>query len=137
MENESQTLECSGSGQQDTVRARWLNHDQSMSRQMKEIVIFWNYLRLYQGGRVVKALDLSSNVRMHTWVRTPFLVWEPGPFFFSFYALIYCMDFFFISSLDNFTYLRFKFKEMSSISIDQHVNCFCVCNSTFENKLTY
>ena len=29
----------------------------------------------YQGGRVVKALDLSSNVRMHTWVRTPFLVY--------------------------------------------------------------
>ena len=30
-----------------------------------------------QGGRVVKALDLSSNVRMHTWVRTPFLVMGP------------------------------------------------------------
>ena len=28
---------------------------------------------------MVKALDLSSNVRMHTWVRTPFLVeWDPG-----------------------------------------------------------
>ena len=29
---------------------------------------------VHQGGRVVKALDLRSNVRMHTWVRTPFLV---------------------------------------------------------------
>ena len=27
-----------------------------------------------QGGRVVKALDLSSNVYMHTWVQIPFLV---------------------------------------------------------------
>ena len=34
---------------------------------------------------MVKALDLRSNVRMHTWVRTPFLVWEPGPFF-SFFS---------------------------------------------------
>ena len=37
---------------------------------------------------MVKALDLRSNVRMHTWVRTPFLVWEPGPFFFFFTNLI-------------------------------------------------
>ena len=34
-------------------------------------------LVMYQGGRVVKALDLRSNVRMHTWVRTPFLVMGP------------------------------------------------------------
>ena len=34
-----------------------------------------------QGGRVVKALDLRSNVRMHTWVRTPFLVWDPDTIF--------------------------------------------------------
>ena len=46
----------------------------------------------YQGGRVVKALDLSSNVRMHTWVRTPFLVeWDPGDagFFISFFFLLF------------------------------------------------
>ena len=36
---------------------------------------------------MVKALDLRSNVRMHTWVRTPFLVWEPGPFFIFFTCL--------------------------------------------------
>ena len=39
---------------------------------------------------MVKALDLRSNVRMHTWVRTPFLVMGPCrptvffPFFFFF-----------------------------------------------------
>ena len=32
---------------------------------------------------MVKALDLRSNVRMHTWVRTPFLVWDPDTFFFA------------------------------------------------------
>ena len=32
---------------------------------------------------MVKALDLRSNVRMHTWVRTPFLVWDPATGFFS------------------------------------------------------
>ena len=40
-----------------------------------------------QGGRVVKALDLRSNVRMHTWVRTPFLVWDPDTTFSFFLAL--------------------------------------------------
>ena len=28
----------------------------------------------HQDGRVVKALDLSFNVRLHAWVRTPLLV---------------------------------------------------------------
>ena len=31
-------------------------------------------LLLHQDGRVVKALDLSSNGRMSAWVRTPLLV---------------------------------------------------------------
>ena len=47
-----------------------------------------------QGGRVVKALDLRSNVRMHTWVRTPFLVvWDPAlPFLFYFSENIDSVD---------------------------------------------
>ena len=39
---------------------------------------------------MVKALDLRSNVRMHTWVRTPFLVWDPAqPIFFLFPGIEY------------------------------------------------
>ena len=47
-------------------------------------------LLLHQDGRVVKALDLSSNGRMSAWVRSPLLVemifgkvksyfWTPAP----------------------------------------------------------
>ena len=48
------------------------------------------FLLLHQDGRVVKALDLSSNGRMSAWVRSPLLVemvfgkfksyfWTPAP----------------------------------------------------------
>ena len=48
-------------------------------------------LLLHQDGRVVKALDLSSNGRMSAWVRSPLLVkmifgkvksyfWTPAPY---------------------------------------------------------
>lgn len=38
---------------------------------------------------MVKALDLRSNVRMHTWVRTPFLVMGPcRPTVFSFFFFL-------------------------------------------------
>ena len=40
----------------------------------KKIILFENVLPTYQGVRVVKELDLSSNVQMHAWVRTPSLV---------------------------------------------------------------
>ena len=72
----------------------------------------------YQGGRVVKALDLRSNVRMHTWVRTPFLVWEPGPFFFFFFYNIY---------------LRSTLKGMAFRTLLQQLNCFFICYSTKKN----
>ena len=36
---------------------------------------------------MVKALDLRSNVRMHTWVRTPSLVWGPSDLFSFFFSL--------------------------------------------------
>ena len=48
---------------------------------------------------MVKALDLRSNVRMHTWVRTPFLVMGPCrptvfSFFFFFFFLLSSFSFF-------------------------------------------
>ena len=61
-----------------------------------------NRLVMYQGGRVVKALDLRSNVRMHTWVRTPFLVMGPCRptvfllFLFLFLFFIATVFFFFV-----------------------------------------
>ena len=66
----------------------------------------------YQGGRVVKALDLSSNVRMHTWVRTPFLVWEPGPFF----------SFLIIFSLTFGLKEKFSFAKSSNSNASLYVN---------------
>lgn len=60
---------------------------------------FSKIARSYQGGRVVKALDLSSNVRMHTWVRTPFLV--VGPCLADSFLLL--LFFFFLSCF--FTFL--------------------------------
>ena len=55
-----------------------------------------NRLVMYQGGRVVKALDLRSNVRMHTWVRTPFLVMGPcRPTVFLLFLFFIAIVFFF------------------------------------------
>ena len=49
---------------------------------------------------MVKALDLSSNVRMHTWVRTPFLVeWDPGD---ASFLLFYSSFFYFFQPLPSF-----------------------------------
>ena len=41
---------------------------------MQNIPHYFSYIKFYQDGRVVKALDLSSNGRMSAWVRTPLLV---------------------------------------------------------------
>ena len=64
-----------------------------------------SFLVMYQGGRVVKALDLRSNVRMHTWVRTPFLVMgpcRPTVFLFFFSPQITCLFFFFFFFLQHY-----------------------------------
>ena len=41
---------------------------------MQNIPHYFSYIKFHQDGRVVKALDLSSNGRMSAWVRTPLLV---------------------------------------------------------------
>lgn len=44
---------------------------------------------------MVKALDLRSNVQLHTWVRTPFLVWDPDDqifFMYFFFHLLHTMQ---------------------------------------------
>ena len=57
---------------------------------------------------MVKALDLSSNVRMHTWVRTPFLVeWDPGDASFFRYLEI-------LSSIKQHS-VSFSYRHLSSV----------------------
>ena len=41
---------------------------------MQNIPHYFTFIKFHQDGRVVKALDLSSNGRMSAWVRTPLLV---------------------------------------------------------------
>ena len=41
---------------------------------MQNIPHHFTYIKFHQDGRVVKALDLSSNGRMSAWVRSPLLV---------------------------------------------------------------
>ena len=79
---------------------------------LKELI--WGRIRRsYQGGRVVKALDLRSNVRMHTWVRTPFLVVGP------------CQtdSFFFSSSFSLSTSFSFSFFFVFFFSLCKYVFC--------------
>ena len=59
-------------GQREANEAK-LNEIMSISFSSQQYPIHI-YVQAHQDGRVVKALDLSSNGRMSAWVRTPLLV---------------------------------------------------------------